>query len=149
MRAVVQRVAKGAVKINGELVGSIGRGLVVLLGVGKEDSEEDVKVLAEKIVNLRIFPDEEGKMNRSLLDVGGEMLVVSQFTLYGDCRKGRRPSFTDAASPKHAEELYEKFVRYVQDKGLGVATGVFGAMMMVEIFNDGPVTFVLDSQVLK
>lgn len=146
MRAVVQRATKGKVTIQGETVGEIGQGLVVLLGVGQEDDEEDLEYLASKIVNLRIFYDEEGKMNRSVKDVGGQMLVVSQFTLYGDCRKGRRPSFIKAAPPDKANELYEEFVKRIEAEGITVATGRFQEEMLVEIHNDGPVTILLDSE---
>lgn len=146
MRAVVQRVTKGKVTIQGETVGEIGQGLVVLLGVGQEDDQEDLEYLASKIVNLRIFYDEEGKMNRSVKDVGGQMLVVSQFTLYGDCRKGRRPSFIKAAPPDKANELYEEFVKLIEAEGIPVATGHFQEEMLVEIHNDGPVTILLDSE---
>jgi len=146
LRAVVQRVNKGSVQVKGEVTGSIGRGYVVLLGVGEEDSEVDADFLAEKIVNLRVFEDENGKMNRSLLDVGGEVLAVSQFTLYGDCRKGRRPSFIKAAAPVKARKLYERFVEAVRKHGVRVETGIFQAMMTVDIQNNGPVTLLLDSK---
>ncbi|NLL19886.1 MAG: D-tyrosyl-tRNA(Tyr) deacylase [Clostridia bacterium] len=146
MRAVVQRVKKGKVTIGNEVVGEIGHGLVVLLGVAREDQEEDLEYLVSKIVNLRIFNDSEGKMNLSLKDVAGEMLVVSQFTLYGDCRKGRRPSFINAAQPEKANDLYEDFVRRIQGEGIKVATGRFQEEMLVEIHNDGPVTIIVDSQ---
>jgi len=146
VRAVVQRVKKGRVTVDGETVGEIGRGFVVLLGIGKEDTPADVHYLAEKIVNLRVFEDEEGKMNLSLQDVGGEILAISQFTLFGDCRRGRRPSFTAAAPPEAARVLYEEFVREVAGYGIRVATGQFQAHMLVEIHNDGPVTLLLDSK---
>ncbi|HHW55597.1 MAG: D-aminoacyl-tRNA deacylase [bacterium] len=146
MRAVVQRVTKGRVRVEGETVGEIGPGFVVLLGIGREDTRADAQYLAEKVVNLRVFEDEEGKMNLSLLDVGGEILAISQFTLYGDCRKGRRPSFTAAAPPEEARALYEGFVQEVAGYGLRVATGQFQAHMLVEIHNDGPVTLLLDSK---
>lgn len=146
LRAVVQRVSRGSVSVGGEVLGSIGPGFVVLLGVKTGDTEEDARYLAEKIANLRVFEDEEGKMNRSILEAGGEVLAVSQFTLYGDCRKGRRPSFTGAAPPSEAEALYERFVAFLRETGLRVATGQFQAMMSVEIINDGPVTMLLDSQ---
>ena len=145
MRAVVQRVMTGSVSIDASEVGKIATGLVVLLGVGQQDSEEDAAYLAEKIVNLRIFEDENGKMNLSLLDMGGELLAVSQFTLYADCRNGRRPSFTMAAPPEEAFRLYERFVEEVKKKGIKVATGVFQEHMLVNIANDGPVTILLDS----
>jgi D-tyrosyl-tRNA(Tyr) deacylase len=141
----VQRVKQARVLVDGEELGSIGLGLVVLLGVGRDDEDEDARYLAEKIANLRIFPDNQGKMNCSLLDVGGEVLVVSQFTLYGDCRKGRRPNFTRAAGPEKAYPLYELMVEYLRGFGLKVATGRFAADMLVEIHNQGPVTVLLDS----
>lgn len=128
-----------------ELVGEIGRGMLVLVGIGREDGEEQVQQMVEKLVGLRIFEDDEGKMNRSLADVHGEMLVVSQFTLWGDCRKGRRPSFTSAAPPELAEPLYESFVERVAGQGIHVATGQFAAQMDVALVNDGPVTLVLES----
>ena len=128
-----------------ELVGEIGRGMLVLVGIGREDGEEQVLQMVEKLVGLRIFEDEEGKMNRSLAEVHGEMLVVSQFTLWGDCRKGRRPSFTSAAPPELAEQLYESFVERVAEQGIRVATGQFAAQMDVALVNDGPVTLVLES----
>ncbi|NLP14277.1 MAG: D-tyrosyl-tRNA(Tyr) deacylase [Clostridium sp.] len=145
MRAVVQRVKSSKVTVEGETVGAIEKGLMVLLGVGADDTERDVEYLADKIVNLRIFEDENGKMNISLKDVGGDLLVVSQFTLYGDCRKGKRPSFDKAAGAKKAEELYERFVKACRDYGLKVESGKFQAEMMVEIYNNGPVTILLDS----
>ncbi|ODN30816.1 D-aminoacyl-tRNA deacylase [Fervidobacterium thailandense] len=148
MRAVVQRVDRAAVRVDGQVVGQIDRGFLVLLGVGKGDSLEDVKYLAEKIVNLRVFDDEQGKMNLSLLDVGGQMLIVSQFTLYGDCRRGRRPSYSDSAPPDVAKELYEAFIEEVKKFGVPVQTGVFAAHMLVEIHNNGPVTLLLDSKKL-
>ncbi len=128
-----------------ELVGEIGRGMLVLVGIGREDGEEQVQQMVEKLVGLRIFEDDEGKMNRSLVDVHGEMLVVSQFTLWGDCRKGRRPSFISAAPPELAEPLYESFVERVAGQGIRVATGQFAAQMDVALVNDGPVTLVLES----
>lgn len=146
MRVVLQRVKQASVETGGEAVGEIGRGLLVLLAAGKEDSEEDVEYLVEKIINLRIFEDDAGKMNLSLTDVGGEVLVVSQFTLYGDCRKGRRPSFDKAAPPELAEDLYESFVQRLRDFGIPVQTGKFGAMMDVHLTNWGPVTLMLDSK---
>jgi len=146
MRAVVQRVLEAAVRIEGEEVGRIGAGLLVLLGVGQGDSLEDVDFLAEKVVRLRVFPDAEDKMNRSLLDIGGGVLVVSQFTLWGDCRKGRRPSFAGAAPPDHARSLYESFVRKLRDYPITVETGRFQEMMAVHLINDGPVTLLLDSR---
>jgi len=148
MRAVVQRVKKGSVSVNGETVSAIGTGLVVLLGVGKEDTGADASYLAEKIANLRIFSDREDKMNLSLLDVKGEVLAVSQFTLYGDCRKGRRPGFSDAADPVRANGLYKKFLAALREIGVPVKTGVFQADMLVHIENDGPVTMLLESRKL-
>ncbi len=146
MRAVVQRVKESSVTVEGDIIEKIGAGLLVFLGVSKEDSINDVDYLAEKILNLRIFEDEHGKMNRSLLEARGDMLVVSQFTLLGDCRKGRRPSFTDAAEPDKANELYEQFVEKVSGKGITVKTGRFRAMMDVQLINDGPVTFIVESR---
>ena len=146
MRAVVQRVRRAAVVIDGETVGAIERGLLVLLGVAPDDSQEDGRWLADKLASLRIFNDEAGKMNLSVADVGGALLVVSQFTLYGDCRKGRRPSFLGAAPPEIAVPLYEAFVNALRSLGLPVETGRFGAMMQVELVNDGPVTLILDTK---
>ncbi|MCX7745556.1 MAG: D-aminoacyl-tRNA deacylase [Clostridia bacterium] len=146
MRAVVQRVVRSKVLVDEEPVGEIEKGLMVLLGIGQDDGEEDVAYLAEKILNLRIFEDENGKMNISLLDMKGELLVVSQFTLYGDCRKGKRPSFDKAAAPQQAEMLYHQFVAYCKKYDINVQTGKFRAMMMVEIHNEGPVTLLLDSK---
>lgn len=144
MRAVVQRVSKASVTVDGEVVGRIGQGLVVLVGVADGDGEEQARFLANKIANLRIFSDDEGKFNLSALDVAGEALVVSQFTLYGDASKGRRPSFVRAAHPQVAEPLIERFAFFLRAEGLHVETGLFGAMMMVEIHNDGPVTIILE-----
>jgi len=146
MRACVQRVSQASVRVDHEIVGQIAGGLVVLLGVAAEDESADAMFLAEKIATLRIFEDDEGKMNRSLVDVGGGMLVVSQFTLLGDCRKGRRPSFVAAAEPTRAEQLYEEFVTVVQRCGVPVAKGRFRAHMEVQLVNDGPVTMLLDSR---
>ncbi len=146
MRAVVQRVRESWVKVNGETVGRIGKGLNILLGVGRGDSEGDVKKLADKIAALRIFEDERGKFQLSLADVGGEVLVVPQFTLYANVKKGRRPSFELAEEPRRAQELYELFVEHFRDLGFKVETGVFGAMMEVFILNWGPVTLVVDSR---
>lgn len=146
MRAVVQRVSRAKVTVERDITGEIGAGLMVLLGVGDDDSQNDVIYLAEKLVTLRIFPDDEGKMNRSLIDVGGGMLVVSQFTLFGDCRKGRRPSFIKAARPEQADALYRSFVAEVQGHGIKTATGRFQAHMDVELVNDGPVTLLVDSR---
>src|SRR5689334_4264296 len=149
MRALLQRVSHASVTVDKQIVGQIGQGLLVLLGVGQDDSEAQVKTLADKIVHLRIFEDDEGKMNRSLLDIGGEVLVVSQFTLYADIRKGRRPSFTDAAPPAIAEPLVERFQEAIAAHGIKVAGGVFGAMMEVELINQGPVTIWMDSEQLQ
>jgi len=149
MRALLQRVSRASVTVDEQVVGQIGQGLLVLLGVGQDDSEVQVKTLADKIVHLRIFGDEEGKMNRSLLDIGGEVLVVSQFTLYADVRRGRRPGFTDAAPPSIAEPLVERFKAAIGAYGLTVADGVFGAYMEVELLNTGPVTIWMDSEEMQ
>ncbi|KPA14822.1 D-tyrosyl-tRNA(Tyr) deacylase [Candidatus Magnetomorum sp. HK-1] len=146
MIAVIQRVKKSDVTVDGKCSGRIDEGLMVLLGVKKNDQQKDADYLADKIVHLRIFEDDAGKMNRSIKDVNGQMLVVSQFTLLGDCRKGRRPSFGAAASPDIANELYLYFVQKVKSKGIHTETGVFGAMMDVSLINNGPVTFILESQ---
>lgn len=146
MKAVIQRVSQSSVRVNGEEIGAIGQGLMVLLGVDLTDTERDTDYLAEKVANLRIFEDENGKMNCSLLDVQGKMLVVSQFTLLGDCSKGRRPSFIKAAPPDKAEALYERFVQKVRQLGVEAATGRFGAMMQVALVNDGPVTLIIESK---
>lgn len=148
MRAVVQRVSEARVEVDGRIVGSIERGLLVLLGVGKDDTERDCEWMVDKVSGLRIFEDEGGKMNLSVGDVGGAILVVSQFTLYGDCRRGKRPSFTDAAPPEKGKELYDLFVELLRKKGIRVETGVFGAHMHVHLVNDGPVTILLDSSKL-
>lgn len=145
MRMVIQRVTEASVTVDDKVVGSIGRGIAVLLGVAKGDTEKEADYLANKLINLRIFEDDAGKMNLSLQDVGGELLVVSQFTLLGDCRKGRRPGFSNAAPPEEADRLYLYFVEQLREKGLHVETGQFQAMMLVKIHNDGPVTFVIDS----
>ncbi len=145
MRAVVQRVSSSKVTVEDNITGQINKGLLVLLGVTHEDTSSDVDYMIDKILNLRIFEDENGKMNLSLKDVGGELLVVSQFTLYGDCRKGKRPSFTNAARPEVATPLYEEFVQKSKDQDIVVQTGQFGAHMMVDLINDGPVTMLLDS----
>lgn len=145
MRALLQRVSQASVTVDGKIVGEIGQGLLVLLGVGHDDGEAQVKTLVNKIVNMRIFEDEEGKMNRSLLDIGGSALVVSQFTLYADIRKGRRPSFIDAAHPTVAEPLVERFKEAVAAYDIPVAGGVFGADMDVALINDGPITIWIDS----
>ncbi len=144
MRAVVQRVSKASVSVDGEGVGAIGPGLVVFVGVTHHDGDEEARFLAAKIAHLRIFADDEGKFNRSALEMGGEALVISQFTVYGDARKGRRPNFVQAAPPEIAEPLIEKLVSFLQEEGLHVETGVFGAMMTVETHNDGPVTIILE-----
>ena len=146
MRAVVQRVSRAKVTINGWVSGEIGLGLLVLLGVGSEDTEADVEYLAQKIAGLRIFEDSDGKMNRSVVDVGGSVLAVSQFTLYGDVRRGKRPSFDDAAPPELARRLYELFVQRIEASGLRCETGRFQEMMQVELVNEGPVTILLDSK---
>ncbi len=146
VRAVIQRVSEASVRVAGDPVAAIGRGLVVLLGVGKDDAEADVAYLAEKILNLRVFADETGQMNRSVLDVGGGLLVVSQFTLFGDARRGRRPSYSEAAGPEQANRLYESLVERLRASGRPVATGIFRAMMDVGLVNDGPVTILLDSR---
>jgi D-tyrosyl-tRNA(Tyr) deacylase len=145
MRAILQRVTRASVEVEGKIVGEIRVGLMVLLGVAKTDSTADADTLAAKIVNLRIFADEVGKMNLSLIDSGGALLVVSQFTLYGDCRKGRRPGFDAAAPAEQARELYERFVTAARQSGVHVETGVFQAHMAVSLINDGPVTFVIES----
>jgi D-aminoacyl-tRNA deacylase len=146
MRAVLQRVTRASVDVDGQVVGRIGPGWLVLLGVAKGDTDEDAGKLAEKVVNLRAFEDDQGKMNRSVREHGGAVLVVSQFTLLGDCRGGRRPSFTEAAEPVEAERLYLRFVENLRSAGLEAATGTFRAMMKVELVNDGPVTFLIDSR---
>ena len=145
MRVVLQRVKEAKVTVEGKVVGEIGRGLVLLLGAKTGDAEKDVDFLVDKCVNLRIFEDAEQKMNLSVLDVKGEVLVVSQFTLYGDTRKGRRPSFTGALEPQQAEKLYLKFIEQIKARGLKAETGIFGAKMLVDISNWGPVTFILES----
>lgn len=146
MRIVVQRASQGRVTVDGQVTGEIGRGLVLLVGVTHEDTREDADYLVDKVVNLRIFEDESEKMNLSLLDIGGSLLSVSQFTLYGDCRKGRRPNFMEAARPDQAQELYDYFNEKARSLGVKVETGVFGAMMDVELTNDGPVTLLLESK---
>ncbi|MGG3798241.1 D-aminoacyl-tRNA deacylase [Metabacillus fastidiosus] len=146
MKVVVQRAKDASVKVNEEIVGEITQGLVILVGITHEDKEEDADFLADKIANLRIFEDEEGRMNLSLLDVGGEVLSVSQFTLYGDCKKGRRPNFMAAAKPDDALILYEYFNEKLREKGIAVETGKFGAMMDVQLTNVGPVTFIIESK---
>ena len=148
MRAVVQRVTEGSVTVEGKVTGEIKNGFVVLLGVGNEDTESDADYIADKVSNLRVFEDENGKMNLSLKDVGGEILAVSQFTLYGDCRKGRRPGFTEAAPPEKAKALYDYFTDRLRKVDIKVGEGIFQADMLVKIYNDGPVTLLLDSKKL-
>jgi D-tyrosyl-tRNA(Tyr) deacylase len=145
MRAVLQRVTKASVTVDGQVAGKIGRGLLVLLGIGRDDVRDDMALLADKIANMRIFPADDGRFDRSVLDIGGEVLVVSQFTLYADTRRGRRPSFSDAAPPEIAAPLVESFVELLRARGLLVASGVFGAHMDVDLQNDGPVTIMLDT----
>lgn len=146
MRVVIQRVSEASVTVDRQTVGAIGQGLMVLLGVAQGDTSQEAKFLAEKTAGLRIFEDDAGKMNRSVEEIGGSLLVVSQFTLLGDCRKGRRPGFTDAAPPELADRLYEEFVAALRSRGVNVATGVFRADMQVALVNDGPVTMLLDSR---
>ncbi|SCJ99315.1 D-tyrosyl-tRNA(Tyr) deacylase [uncultured Clostridium sp.] len=146
MRAVVQRVKKSSVKVDGEIVGAIQSGLNVLIGICEDDTLEDLKYIVDKVTNLRIFHDDNDKMNLSVKDIDGEILAISQFTLYGDCRKGRRPNFMNALGGEEAEKLYDKFVEMLRETGIEIATGVFGAHMDVEIQNDGPVTILLDSK---
>ena len=145
MRAVIQRVSRARVRVDGQTTGEIGQGLLILLGVGQGDTSREADYLLDKIINLRIFEDAGGKMNLSLLETGGQLMVISQFTLYADCRKGRRPSFTDAAPPEEAQKLYDYFVDAARHRGMQVATGVFQAFMEVELVNSGPVTILLDS----
>ncbi len=148
MRAVVQRVSRGEVRVDGQVVGAVGKGLVVLLGVARGDGEADARLLADKLASLRVFEDAAGKMNLALAEVGGGLLVVSQFTLLGDARKGNRPGFSDAAGPEEGKALYERTCDLLREKGLPVATGIFRATMAVELVNDGPVTILLDSRKL-
>ena len=145
MRALVQRVSRASVCVEDQVIATIRMGLVVLVGVSRQDGEDEARYIADKVVNLRIFPDEEGRFNRSALDTGAELLIVSQFTLYGDTRRGRRPSFAEAAPPEQAESLFDQTVRLFEETGLTVRTGRFQAHMMVSIYNDGPVTIMLDS----
>jgi D-aminoacyl-tRNA deacylase len=144
MKIVLQRVSRASVTVKGEVIASISKGLLILFGAEKNDDDDKVQFLADKTINLRVFSDEKGKMNLSCLDIGGEVLVVSQFTLVGDCTKGRRPGFDNAAAPEAAQSLYQKFIQQVLESGLKVATGEFGADMQVELINDGPVTFNLE-----
>ncbi|WP_175990911.1 D-aminoacyl-tRNA deacylase [Bacillus sp. Marseille-Q1617] len=146
MKVVLQRSKEASVTVGGEVTGRIQSGFVLLVGITHEDTEEDARYIADKVVNLRVFEDEDGKMNHSLLDVEGDILSISQFTLYGDCRKGRRPNFMEAAKPDHALPLYEHFNRLLEEKGVKVQTGVFGEMMDVKLTNDGPVTLILESK---
>jgi D-tyrosyl-tRNA(Tyr) deacylase len=144
MRVVIQRVKKARTKVGGKIVGEIGQGLLVLLAVHQNDKESVVQKMAEKVINLRIFGDKDDKMNLSVKDIGGEIMVVSQFTLYGNCQKGNRPSFIESAKPEKAILFYEKFVKYIREQGIKVETGEFGAQMSVELVNDGPVTIIID-----
>ncbi|APF19537.1 D-tyrosyl-tRNA(Tyr) deacylase [Caldithrix abyssi DSM 13497] len=146
MKVVVQRVKQASVKVDGKTVGQIGKGLLLLIGVDQKDDQEDIAFVADKCVNLRIFEDEQGKMNRSLLEVGGEILAISQFTLLGDTRKGRRPSFINAADPQKGNAFYQKFIERLREHGVKVETGIFGAMMDVELLNYGPVTLIVESK---
>lgn len=146
MRAIVQRVLNSSVSVDGEVVGEINAGFNVLVGIGKEDTIEDLKYIRDKVINLRVFHDEDEKMNLSLKDVNGELLLISQFTLYGDCRKGRRPNFMDALGGEEAKKLFDTFVDMCKEEGIRVETGIFGADMKVSILNDGPVTIMLDSK---
>lgn len=145
MRAVIQRVDRASVSVAGTTHGEIGRGLAVLLGIHRSDTEKELSWMVDKVVHLRIFPDEDGRMNRSLADIKGEMLIVSQFTLYGDCRKGRRPGYSEAAPPELAKRLYRRFIELVDGRGIRTASGRFQAMMHVSLVNDGPVTLLVDS----
>ena len=146
MRAVIQRVSRASVTVDGKVNGSIGRGVLVFLGVGKDDTQADIDFIADKIANLRIFEDDSGRMNLSVTDIGGAVLLISQFTLFGDCRKGRRPDFTAAGAPDMANQLYEQTIAAVKAKGVPVETGVFAAHMDIDSINDGPVTLILDSK---
>ncbi|MDR1482228.1 MAG: D-tyrosyl-tRNA(Tyr) deacylase [Synergistaceae bacterium] len=149
MKLVLQRVRRASVSVDGDVVGETGEGLCILIGVAPTDTERDVRALAQKAVNLRVFDDADGKMNKSLLEIGGGVLAVSQFTLYADCGKGRRPSYAGAASPEHARSLYELFLNILADMKIKTGSGIFGARMVVEIVNDGPVTIILDSSELS
>lgn len=146
MRGIIQRVKSSSVKVDGKITGEINKGIMILFGVGKEDSDKDLDYLVDKTVNLRIFNDDDGKMNLSVKDIKGEILIIPQFTLYGDVRKGRRPSFTDSASPEIGKEYFEKFIDRLKNEGLKVESGIFGADMDVELINNGPVTIILDSR---
>lgn len=146
MRAVVQRVTKANVKVDGKIVGKIDKGLLVFLGIGEDDDNTDLEYMVEKVLGLRIFEDDKEKMNLSLMDVGGEILIISQFTLYGDVRRGKRPSFTSSAHPKIAEDIYNQFIRRCKEKGLKTEMGIFGAHMEIGLINDGPVTILIDSK---
>jgi len=146
MRALVQRVSQAHVEVDGNTVGGIGAGLAVLLGIRRGDSTTELQFVLEKCLNLRIFTDADGKMNRSLLECGGQLLIVSQFTLYGDCRKGRRPSFIDAAAPDESQPLYDQFIAAARARGIDVAAGIFGAAMQVHLINDGPVTVMIEKE---
>jgi D-tyrosyl-tRNA(Tyr) deacylase len=146
LRAVIQRVSEASVTVDGRIVGQIGQGLLLLLGVSHDDADEDVRVMADKLAGLRCFADADSKFNLSIMDVNGSILAISQFTLFGDCRKGRRPSFSDAARPEPATELYEAVVQRLREKGLTVETGEFGAHMAVSLVNDGPVTLLIDTK---
>lgn len=148
MRSVIQRVTSASVCVDNETVGEIGKGLLILLGVSDDDTDTDLKYIADKALNLRIFSDENDKMNLSVQDINGDILIVSQFTLYGDCRKGRRPSFDSAGTPEYANKMYEKFIEYCSSFGLKIQHGIFGADMKVNLLNDGPVTIMLDSKKL-
>jgi len=145
MRAVIQRVKQASVVVGQEKIGSINKGLLLFLGIHHNDSEKELAWMVDKVVNLRVFEDKNSKMNLSLMDIQGEILIVSQFTLYGDCRKGRRPGFSEAAPPKHAKELYNEFIEAIRKRGLTTASGTFQAMMDVSLVNDGPVTLLIDS----
>jgi D-tyrosyl-tRNA(Tyr) deacylase len=145
MRAILQRVSEASVTVENQVVGQIGKGWLVLLGIGQDDSESDLSYMVDKTINIRGFSDADGKMNLSLPEIGGEVLVVSQFTLYGDCRKGRRPSFSEAGSPVFSKEMYELYIQKLRTQGISVAHGIFQADMKVSLLNDGPVSFMLDS----